>query len=613
VLNVVDNDGPSIEDLSSQPINGKNFEFEFQITDNIDLSIVYLEYWFDTDTHTNITLTESQKHEILVPGNAFVLHAAITAIDNSDNIGQLKINKPITDEIPPILEDLTVGYPETGKQFNFICSITENRLVKDITIEYWFNEMDPESSSMVLTDNSYSLEIIVTESATQMHYSINAVDMSNNSAQIEKNMVVSDVLPPKIYDHTKQVPTTGESHEIVASFEDNIEINSVYLEYWFDNREPSNVTFVDDKKIEVPSNARILYYKFVVIDSSYNVRIMNKIVNITDNDAPIIVDKTPIPTTGDQLNFNAEISDNVEIRFSYLQYWFEDEKKTNASFNGTYTIEIPHSLKILHYKIYASDENLNLHHIERHKSIVDNDKPIIVDHSLKSGNDFKFSVEVMDNIDILRVYVKYWTDINDQKQIALPFNEEFFEAKIQLPENSEKISYIIYAMDTSDNIEETITIEINFEKSSTSPFSSGSSFWVILTIVFVVIVIIISVLFGYFMVYRKKQKKSKLSSMETTTIKPKGGQPPPQPKPQCQTPTKKNQIYMPPAAQIQKLTTISPPQSYSPTIPSSLTMPSSSITTIETQPQQSTKSQPIPYFPDKNKISTENNRFQPKQ
>ena len=72
-LKVLDNDPPVIKDYSKSLVtSGNKFSFNFSVIDNIKVSSVYLEFWFDTNSHQKLTLNSQgifYNTTILVPPN----------------------------------------------------------------------------------------------------------------------------------------------------------------------------------------------------------------------------------------------------------------------------------------------------------------------------------------------------------------------------------------------------------------------------------------------------------------------------------------------------------------------------------------------------------------
>ena len=519
ILNVIDNDNPVIIDHCKIPTTGDKYTFGFEITDNIKVAIAYLEYWFDESVHTNITLPDEFNHFITIPKDSYNLHFIVTALDLFNNLKQLKITKSVIDNDPPIIDDLTTGNPETGEAFTIKCTVNENRKMKDVVFKYWFED-DGHTFKVIKPNNGlYSLEIEIPINAQTFDYIITAEDAVDNLAKVNKNLIVIDVIPPEIFDQTEDTPTTGDDFKIKAYAEDNIMVEHFHLEYWFDNNNHKNITFIKNLTLSVPIDAKRFIYIFTAVDLSGNIQVLKTHLYVIDNDPPIIADILPEPTTGDFFELSANIIDNIKVSKSYLEYWFDEEKHNIIDFNGSHLMVAPYNSKKLHYIIQAIDISENLAFIRRDIDIIDNDPPTIIDQSSKSKSDsiYKIIADVKDNIKVSEVRVGYRFENGETKNISLINEEGLYKGTISIPLNIEKIYYTIFAVDISDNKNETKEKEIIFpkyEQSSTSTTLKERIYW------FELILIIIIIIVGL-VTYIYMNKKSQQKSQQQNKVQPK--------------------------------------------------------------------------------------------
>ncbi len=582
-LDVIDNDPPLIVDNSGTPTTGDEFKFNFNITDNIDLSITYLEYWFDDNSHTNITLPEDEGYQITVPEDAYTLYGVITAIDTSNNIGQLEISKQVIDNDSPIIQDLTKGLPETGFTFLIKCKVTDNRVIKTVKMEYWFDYNNPILANMNLENNDlYSLEVNVPNSSKALNYKITGTDASNNSAQISNNLPVIDVIPPEIIDLTKGVPATGNLFEIEASVIDNIAVKLIYLEYWFDDNFEAriNQSFYGNHSIIVPNDAQQLDYTIFALDTSNNGAKENNSLMVIDIIPPTIYELTKgLPTTGDDFEIKAYADDNIGVEFLYLEYWFDEAKHLKSVFDETELMIVPDNALELHYILIAIDFNANTASIERTQEVIDNDKPVITDFSAISEDGFKFSAKVEDNIKVDKVFVNYWFDSGISKNLKLNLVNNRYEALISINENAYKLHYNISAVDTSMNWNNSDVIEIILSdpgQEIQDKSSEERSFWIVYIII--LIIVILSCIIGIYMFHKRKKGPHKEPQLVSENIEPDS------PSPTTEQPMFTTPIT--PVPRISKSAPAQPPQLQTPQDTSQPQLPGITPTTPETETQQ---------------------------
>jgi parallel beta-helix repeat protein len=495
---VKDNIKPIIIDKSGTPTTGDKYIFNFEITDNLLVSEAYLDYWFDSNPHIKISLPlfpEKPRYQVIVPPDAFILHSTVIALDGEQNLRMVKITKPVIDNDNPIIEDLTMDNPKTGNSFIINCSVIENRKLKNVTVEYRIDSDKNISQVMRQLNSTYYAEIKIPNTSKLLRYSIIAVDDGNNSDKIYENLHIIDVIPPEIYYLSSEAPTTGDEFVVMAKAQDNIKVVTFYLEYWFDSGYHFQVLFNESLRITTPPDGRNFNYIFTAIDSSDNLKILENVIKVIDNDQPIINDKVPSATTGDEVTFNFKIIENIGVINTYIEYRFDDGEPERFDFGESsriylHSIIAPNNSKELKYTIFAEDRFENIAEITRDIEVIDNDAPLIFDYSKKSGPSYGFSAKVTDNIEVSSVIVNYWYEDGIIKIKNLELKNGNYEGEISLPTNTDNVHYVITANDTSDNWGTSNDKEIQISSQRGSPlnkFGSAAS-WIVLLIIVLIII-----------------------------------------------------------------------------------------------------------------------------
>jgi parallel beta-helix repeat protein len=378
-VQIDDNDAPIIIDQSEVPVTGKECQFMFSFKENIGLYKQYFEYWFDNDIHTNISIRNDFSYNIEVPENASKYYGIVTAIDSSYNQAQLIIEKPVVDNIPPFILDLTYIKPKTGKLFSMICSANDNIMVKKVTVSYSFDNGEIMNDQLLLFDSKYSVMIKIPEISFSLHYSIIAKDSSGNIQQINNTFDVLDVLPPEISDHTLGIPTTGDRFEIIASAEDNIRVEKILLEYWFDNKKHSVVDIIGKYSIYTPDIFKRLKYILTAIDGEENTATITRNLSIVDNDKPEINDLSSM--YNNIFTFGAKVTDNIQVIDVEASYRFDNSEYIRIKLdyaNNVYknTVQIPNGTKAFYYSIRAIDSSVNINTTEEQRiELIEPDEP----------------------------------------------------------------------------------------------------------------------------------------------------------------------------------------------------------------------------------------------
>ncbi len=398
-IKVIDNDKPQIVDTTSRgPTTGDSFTINASVTDNVGVSSVHLYYWFETTTGNtiaqNFTMNDigagNYDYTIIsVPSNALVLHYNISANDTSNNWNETgDLTKSVIDNDLPMITDATFGNPTTGESFTLYATVTDNIGLQGA----WFNQTMVSVYGYCHTwhsfvnnagdVHSFNITVAVWNNATWLNYTIWAQDASREYNYSVRNLSVTDNGVPRIVDTTSGSPTTGDSYVISARVDDNINISSVRLYYWFETTtgntvaQNSAMTNISDGNynhtILIPSNALTLHYNISANDTSDNWQEGSDVTkSIFDNDGPEIVDTSPwFPTIDESFTINATVTDNTAEVFSvHLYYWFETTTENTTAQNYTmaapdgvnysHTLFIPLNAHVLHYKISAYDSHGN--------------------------------------------------------------------------------------------------------------------------------------------------------------------------------------------------------------------------------------------------------------
>lgn len=331
--------------------------------------------------------------------------------------------------------------------------------------------------------------------------------------------------PPSFgIDSTPLTATTGDSFTFSINVTDDIELDSVYMEYWYGTGEHTNLSMscttppTYTKTIPIPHNLTPFHYFFTAKDrfNLWNSTSI-KTVTVSDNDNPTFgADATPTSaTTGDQFTFSIDVEDNIELSSVYVEYWYGTGVHTNLSMsctsphNYTRTITIPHNLVPLRYFFTANDTSgLWAATAAKDVTVTDNDYPTfgsdLTPTSGRRGEEFKFCIEISDNIGISSAKVEYWFEGEAYHTIStLRLEEGRYTYVISIPSNKTGIlHYIFTATDTSGNSASTMQKDVTIE-----PAKTWWTGWGLIIIVLIVVILtIVGILLA--IILRRMRKKS---------------------------------------------------------------------------------------------------------
>lgn len=352
---------------------GEWYHFEVNITDNIEVGSVFVNYWIDNGTTFNMTLSDTGPYhgDILVP-NGDELFYQFTGRDTQGNWIEGKVGSVdiIGASSSLIKKDLSPTYGTTGDAYVFSVILTENVTIISSEVEYWFDE-GSKNIGTLSGDNPYTFPITLPVNISNMDYSINVTDIFgyNERTDIKNVQVLDNDLPSILDDNSDLEAFTGSEFHFSINASDNLEVQEVRIRYWFDLGQKNELVLDGagpySGKITVPLDEDgYLHYLILVEDTQGNVIKSSQIdVKIKDNILPeIITDNSDlVGQTGEAFKFDVIARDNTEIMTVTIDHWYRNDSHTEISLKGVsdrYTgrIVIPYSLVlILYYRINVTD------------------------------------------------------------------------------------------------------------------------------------------------------------------------------------------------------------------------------------------------------------------
>jgi len=164
IISVVDTTLPPeiIDNTLSTGTTGDSFTFNATVTDNTQVASVWVEYWYGTGTHTNVSMTNVAgnfwQKTIVIPHSVNPLHYIIAANDTSDNWNTTDTkNVTIHDNDDPEITNVQ-AVPSVQMEDGFVnisAIVTDNIEVNQVylTINYPNNIMKSYSSKRSTIEN----------------------------------------------------------------------------------------------------------------------------------------------------------------------------------------------------------------------------------------------------------------------------------------------------------------------------------------------------------------------------------------------------------------------------------------------------------------------------
>ncbi len=486
-VTIVDNDKPifGADTTDMYGTTADSFDFVIEVSDNIGVTEVSVEYWFGDGLHTIDVMAGLGPYSktITIPsGSIDTLHYIFHATDEEGNMESAHpMDIPIMDNDRPIFGiDSSVTQCTTGEYIDLEIEISDNLAVVGVFVEYWFGSGKIMNRSMTGTGPYFFTTQVPMKSTDPFNYVFHAVDNAGNWEQTTQSLIqIFDNDRPLFgHDLSDVSGTTGDQVTLAIEISDNIGLTGVYVEYWFGTGTHSNVSMTGTgpyyyNLTPADDSLNTLYYIFRSVDAAGNwARVDMEDVKITDNDHPVFgADSTPMTaTTGEDLTFSVVVTDNIGVSSARVEYWFGLGYHLNREMtgSGTYSFSIPvplNSNDTLYYLFHVSDPSGNeFSSMMKNVMVMDNDLPVVGDdlssESCTTGDEFTFNVEVMDNIEVMEVNVDFWFNSGVHTTVMMT-GSGVYSYTFQIPTSmTGDMFYMFMVADTSGNWVNTTMVDI---------------------------------------------------------------------------------------------------------------------------------------------------------
>jgi len=491
---VTDNDHPVV--VWTQPwtaTTGDPFLFQIGVNDNIDgphVPEVHVVYKQGNSPETNISLSYNATDQLWYSTqfnmNLYSVAPITYNISAADAAGNWMLETGFSvrvddNDAPYFTSDLTSNAGTTGDLHNFTVDAVDNIGVSSVYLSYAYQNGD--SFSMIPmtqgTGDNWFVVLNLQHTISPLFYNFTAIDEAMNEyTSADKQINITDNDLPEIF--SDMSPGSAEAGQEDYSFRvmvtDNIAVQTVEVTYWFSFDPTEHVLTMSQLSgdiyyvmIDLPPSSGTMYYKFKAVDIFMHEFTLDTgmHVDILDNTAPELGAPAYPGTayTGDTFTISVDATDDVEVDFVRLFYYFGEDIPGAVPFmdgtpsGSTYTFElnIPDSLAALHFWIEAVDlvGNKGISPVFD-VDVMDNDDPAFLDflsdHEAYTGEDFLFKVNATDNIEVDHVDVTYALMGMDPVTQTLERNMTSFCAILTIPNDaSGYMSFFFTVYDTSGN------------------------------------------------------------------------------------------------------------------------------------------------------------------
>ena len=338
--NIVDDQKPVIIDKTENDVKAESiFLFDFIINDNIGLSHVFLEYWFNEGEHKNISLIGDEvfTSRILIPSkinNNISYRVHVYDIFGNYNNTTIK-SLVIDDSMIKLIIDNSPEVAYTGDRYDFDIQLMHFEEINESYIEYWFeNESSRKRSVIKNSSDIQSIDIPLVYKEEMNYYVIIKDDLGNYRNSSLRSVEILDNDPPEII--WIDYPTSaicGEEIDIRINITDNSNIGSIFIEY-MDHYGRKFTSIFDDSfdtfPFVVPSNTKNLSFVIRATDVFGNILVSTENrIEIIDNIKPVveILGQNGLEIIDNELQFSIISIDNIGIKGVFLEYKINGENE----------------------------------------------------------------------------------------------------------------------------------------------------------------------------------------------------------------------------------------------------------------------------------------------
>ncbi len=202
---IADNDAPELlSDMSAQYASpGADYEFQVELTDNMEVRAAWVHWAFDAGVPQNLTLSEAHPRtaRVSVPatGSATITFhfEAVDPVGNGLRTSDRTV-RVVEDSTPPEFgRDSSPTFGTTGVTYRFEVEAWDDLELVEVRVVYRLGE-GPIANRSLSGDRVFSLELeLPLDSTAALNYTFFAQDHAGNKARTRPRIVaVVDMVPP---------------------------------------------------------------------------------------------------------------------------------------------------------------------------------------------------------------------------------------------------------------------------------------------------------------------------------------------------------------------------------------------------------------------------------
>ncbi len=475
---VTDNDAPAFGTIwHSSLTTGENAVFSANITENIALGLVYLDFTINNLYRFNWSVTnntgDSWYITITIPLNATSIQFFFWANDSNGNSNQTATEDiPVTDDDSPAFGTLWHSALSTGEEAVFSANISENVAIASVWFVITVNgAVNYNMSVFNQSGESWNLTFIIPADAVTVAFHFWANDTSDNWVEsVKDTQPVTDNDIPVFGAEWRSELTTGDPALFSINVTDNVALRSVWFNFSVNGGGRQNWSVINNTgsswyiTVNLSAGATGIEYYFWANDTSDNEeRTGDDTYPVLDNDAPELNDLwNDTLTTGETVLFSVNVTDNIGSDTVWFEFrlsggnWRNWTVLNNSGETWNITITIPTDATSIDFFFSANDTSDNWAGMQvTHEPITDNDVPVFGIYwrgQPSTGDQVQFSANVTDNIGLDTVKLLMSIDGGGYQNISVENKSgSSWFLTLTMPTHARGASYYFWANDTSLN------------------------------------------------------------------------------------------------------------------------------------------------------------------
>jgi len=337
---IPDTNNPVIYDYSlNVSYTGSTYWFNFSIEDDLfysnmyikNISITYCDRYHEIIIYPEMNSRNIYNISIIIPTNIkyFTYHIYSEDVYGNNIRTELK-NISVIDDIAPIILDVQVEPDQifSNETFTILISYTE---YIEITSVNFFIENNLEFNIEIVNNTLIRIIIDLPQNISgNLNFSIEIQDQYNIVRSEKYSIfVIDNIKPMSIFIYDPDEIFNGETFSIIVSIFDNIKMDTVYIDYTFDqiSFNKSMVKNIDDKyeiEITCPISSEYFFsYRLIASDISNNILISDYYeIPIYDLIPPYSEYWIPSENhCGELIELRWNYSDNIGIKKFHLPHY----------------------------------------------------------------------------------------------------------------------------------------------------------------------------------------------------------------------------------------------------------------------------------------------------